>query len=199
MEITAGQVKELREKSGAGVMDCKKALTESNGDVEKAIEILRKKGIASAQKRIGRTTSEGIIESYIHPGNRLGVLVEVNCETDFVAKTKQFREFVKDIAMQVAAASPLAVTRDNLDKEIVEKEKEIYRAQVKDMNKPENVKEKIVEGKLEKYYQEVCLMEQQFIKDTNKSVNDILMETIGKIGENIAIKRFMRFRLGEDI
>lgn len=199
MEITAAQVKELREKSGAGIMDCKKALAEADGDIEKAFDSLRKKGIAAAQKRIGRATSEGVIESYIHPGNRLGVLVEVNCETDFVAKTNEFRAFVKDIAMQVAAANPIAVTRETIDKEIVEKEREIFLSQVKEMNKPEHVMEKIVEGKLEKFYQEVCLMEQQFIKDTNKSVKDILMETIGKIGENIAIKRFARFRLGEDV
>ena len=198
MEITAAQVKELREKSGAGIMDCKNALSETGGDIEKAFDGLRKKGIAAAQKRIGRATSEGIIESYIHPGSRLGVLVEVNCESDFVAKTKEFKAFVKDMAMQIAAANPLAVTREGLDRAVVEKEKEIYRLQAKELNKPENITEKIVEGKVEKYYQEVCLVEQQFIKDTNKSVNDVLMETIGKIGENISIKRFSRFRLGDD-
>lgn len=198
MEITAAQVKELREKSGAGIMDCKEALVETDGDIEKAFDSLRKKGIAAAQKRIGRATSEGAVESYIHPGSRLGVLVEVNCESDFVAKTKEFKEFVKDMAMQIAATNPLAVTREGLDQAVVEKEKEIYRLQAKELNKPEHVTEKIVEGKVEKYCQEVCLMEQQFIKDTNKSVNDVLMGTIGKIGENISIKRFSRFRLGED-
>ena len=198
MEITAAQVKELREKSGAGIMDCKNALTETDGDIEKAFDSLRKKGIAAAQKRIGRATSEGVVESYIHPGSRLGVLVEVNCESDFVAKTKEFKEFVKDVAMQIAATDPLAVTREGLDQAVVEKEKEIYRLQAKELNKPEHITEKIVEGKVEKYCQEVCLMEQQFIKDTNKSVNDVMMETIGKIGENVSIKRFSRFRLGED-
>lgn len=198
MEITAAQVKELREKSGAGIMDCKEALVETDGDIEKAFDSLRKKGIAAAQKRIGRATSEGAVESYIHPGSRLGVLVEVNCESDFVARTKEFKEFVKDMAMQIAATNPLAVTREGLDQAVVEKEKEIYRLQAKELNKPEHVTEKIVEGKVEKYCQEVCLMEQQFIKDTNKSVNDVLMGTIGKIGENISIKRFSRFRLGED-
>ncbi len=198
MEITAAQVKELREKSGAGIMDCKNALTETDGDIEKAFDSLRKKGIAAAQKRIGRATSEGVVESYIHPGSRLGVLVEVNCESDFVAKTKEFKEFVKDVAMQIAATDPLAVTREGLDQAVVDKEKEIYRLQAKELNKPEHITEKIVEGKVEKYCQEVCLMEQQFIKDTNKSVNDVMMETIGKIGENVSIKRFSRFRLGED-
>ncbi len=198
MEITAAQVKELREKSGAGIMDCKNALTETDGDIEKAFDSLRKKGIAAAQKRIGRATSEGVVESYIHPGSRLGVLVEVNCESDFVAKTKEFKEFVKDVAMQIAATDPLAVTREGLDQAVVEKEKEIYRLQAKELNKPEHITEKIVEGKVEKYCQEVCLMEQQFIKDTNKSVNDVMLETIGKIGENVSINRFSRFRLGED-
>jgi len=198
MGISASQVKELREKTGAGVMECKKALAEVDGDVTKAIDILRKKGIAAAQKRLGKTSSEGGIEAYIHPGNRLGVLVEVSCETDFAAKTKEFRNFVKDIAMQVAAANPIVVTREQLDKNIVDKELEIYRSQARELKKPEHIVEKIALGKLEKFYQEVCLIEQQFIKDPAKSVKDILLELIGKVGENISIKRFTRYRLGGD-
>jgi len=198
MGISASQVKELREKTGAGVMECKKALAEVDGDVTKAIDILRKKGIAAAQKRLGKTSSEGGIEAYVHPGNRLGVLVEVSCETDFAAKTKEFRNFVKDIAMQVAAANPIVVTREQLDKNIVDKELEIYRSQARELKKPEHIVEKIALGKLEKFYQEVCLIEQQFIKDPAKSVKDILLELIGKVGENISIKRFTRYRLGGD-
>lgn len=198
MGISASQVKELREKTGAGVMECKKALTEADGDVTKAIDILRKKGIAAAQKRLRKTTSEGGIEAYVHPGNRLGVLVEVSCETDFAAKTEEFRNFVKDIAMQVAAASPIVVIREQLDKDVVDKEMEIYRSQARELKKPEHIVEKIALGKLEKFYQEVCLIEQQFIKDPAKSVKDILLELIGKVGENISIKRFTRYRLGGD-
>jgi len=198
MGISASQVKELREKTGVGVMECKKALTEADGDVTKAIDILRKKGIAAAQKRLRKITSEGGIEAYVHPGNRLGVLVEVSCETDFAAKTEEFRNFVKDIAMQVAAASPIVVIREQLDKDVVDKEMEIYRSQARELKKPEHIVEKIALGKLEKFYQEVCLMEQQFIKDPAKSVKDILLELMGKIGENISIKRFTRYRLGGD-
>ncbi len=198
MGISASQVKELREKTGAGVMECKKALTEADGDVTKAIDILRKKGIAAAKKRLRKTTSEGGIEAYVHPGNRLGVLVEVSCETDFAAKTEEFRNFVKDIAMQVAAASPIVVIREQLDKDVVDKEMEIYRSQARELKKPEHIVEKIALGKLEKFYQEVCLMEQEFIKDPAKSVKDILLELMGKIGENISIKRFTRYRLGGD-
>ena len=198
MGISASQVKELREKTGAGVMECKKALTEADGDVTKAIDILRKKGIAAAQKRLRKISSEGGIEAYVHPGNRLGVLVEVSCETDFAAKTEEFRNFVKDIAMQVAAASPIVVIREQLDKDVVDKEMEIYRSQARELKKPEHIVEKIALGKLEKFYQEVCLMEQQFIEDPAKSVKDILLELMGKIGENISIKRFTRYRLGGD-
>ena len=198
MGISASQVKELREKTGVGVMECKKALAEADGDVTKAIDILRKKGIAAAQKRLRKITSEGGIEAYVHPGNRLGVLVEVSCETDFAAKTEEFRNFVKDIAMQVAAASPIVVIREQLDKDVVDKEMEIYRSQARELKKPEHIVEKIALGKLEKFYQEVCLMEQQFIKDPAKSVKDILLELMGKIGENISIKRFTRYRLGGD-
>ncbi len=198
MDISASNVKELREKTGAGIMECKKALIESNGDIQKAIDVLRKSGIAAAQKKVGRTTSEGIIEAYIHPGSRLGVILEINCESDFVGKTEIFINFAKDIAMQIAATNPIAVTKDDLNKDVVEKELEIYRFQAKEMKKPENIIERIASGKLEKYYQEVCLLEQQFIKDADKTVKDILTETISKVGENITIRRFSRFRLGED-
>lgn len=198
MGISASQVKELREKTGAGVMECKKALAEADGDITKAIDILRKKGIAAAQKRLRKTTSEGGIKAYVHPGNRLGVLVEVSCETDFAAKTEEFRDFVKDIAMQVAAANPIVINREQLDKDVVDKEMEIYRAQARELKKPEHIVEKIALGKLEKFYQEVCLIEQQFIKDPAKSVKDILLELMSKVGENISIKRFTRYRLGGD-
>jgi len=198
MGISASQVKELREKTGAGVMECKKALAEADGDITKAIDILRKKGIAAAQKRLRKTSSEGGIEAYVHPGNRLGVLVEVSCETDFAAKTEEFRDFVKDIAMQVAAANPIVINREQLDKDVVDKEMEIYRAQARELKKPEHIVEKIALGKLEKFYQEVCLIEQQFIKDPAKSVKDILLELMSKVGENISIKRFTRYRLGGD-
>jgi len=198
MGISASQVKELREKTGAGVMECKKALAEADGDITKAIDILRKKGIAAAQKRLRKTSSEGGIEAYVHPGNRLGVLVEVSCETDFAAKTEEFRNFVKDIAMQVAAANPIVINREQLDKDVVDKEMEIYRSQARELKKPEHIVEKIALGKLEKFYQEVCLMEQQFIKDPAKSVKDILLELMGKVGESISIKRFTRYRLGGD-
>lgn len=198
MGISASQVKELREKTGAGVMECKKALAEADGDITKAIDILRKKGIAAAQKRLRKTSSEGGIEAYVHPGNRLGVLVEVSCETDFAAKTEEFRNFVKDIAMQVAAANPIVINREQLDKDVVDKEMEIYRAQARELKKPEHIVEKIALGKLEKFYQEVCLIEQQFIKDPAKSVKDILLELMSKVGENISIKRFTRYRLGGD-
>jgi len=196
MSITADDVKQLREKTGAGVMDCKMALKETNGDIEKAVENLRKKGIASAEKRSGRETKEGLIESYIHPGNRLGVLVEIKCETDFVAKTDEFKAFTKNIAMQVAAANPKVVTRDQLPPEEIEREMSIYKSQAQLQNKPEPIAEKIALGKLDKYYQEVCLMEQTYIRDPNKTIEELLKELIGKIGENISVKRFARFELG---
>ncbi len=197
MTITAEMVKQLREKTGAGMMDCKKALSESAGDFEKAIEILRKKGLAAAEKKAGRQTSEGLIGSYIHM-DKIGVLVEVNCETDFVARTDDFRQFVKDIAMHIAAANPTYLDRESVPQEVIQKEKEIYREQIK--NKPEHVIERIVEGKLEKFYAEHCLLEQVFIKDPEqkKKVKDILTEMIAKLGENIRIKRFVRFQLGEE-
>jgi elongation factor Ts len=198
MEIPAAQVKALREKTGVGFMDCKKALEETNGDVEKAIESLRKRGIATAQKKAGRKTSEGVIEAYIHPGSRLGVLLEINCETDFVAKTDVFKELARDLAMQVAAANPHAVQREDIPQEFVDKEMEIYKTQARNEGKPDNIIEKMSKGKLEKYYQEICLLEQSFVKDPNKTVKDYLTECIAKLGENIVVKRFIRFQLGEE-
>ena len=197
MDITASMVKDLREKTGAGMMDCKKALTETKGDMDKAITKLRELGLAKAAKKAGREANEGIIHAYIHPGDKLGVLVEVNCETDFVARTDDFKALCKDIAMQIAAANPLVVRREELDQEKINAEREIYKAQALKEGKPEKIVEKIVDGRLEKYYQEVVLMEQAFIKDQDKTVNDILTEAIAKMGENMSIKRFVRFRLGE--
>jgi len=196
-EITAQLVKELREKTGAGMMDCKKALAESGGDLEAAVKHLREQGIAAASKKAGRTTSEGIIFSYIHPGDKLGVLVEINCETDFVARTDDFREFAKDIAMQIAAADPRVVERDQLDNNAIEAEKDVYRAQAVTEGKPEKVIEKIVNGKLDKFYAEVCLLEQPFVKDNDRTVGDLVTEIIAKLGENINVRRFARYRLGE--
>jgi elongation factor Ts len=195
--ISAAMVKQLREKTGAGMMDCKNALSEVEGDIEKAIELLRKKGLATAQKRAGRALSEGIIQSYIHMNGRLGVLVEVNCETDFVAKNEDFQEFAKNIAMHIAASNPLGITPEDVSEEIIEKEKEIYRAQALDMGKPENVTDKIVEGKLNKFYQESCLLNQPYVRDTDMSVADLLNGLIARIGENISIKRFVRYQIGE--
>ena len=197
MDISAAQVKELREKTGSGMMDCKMALAESGGDTEKAIEILRKKGMSTAAKRMGKTTKEGTIASYIHPGSRLGVLVEVNCETDFVAKTDDFKNFVKDICMQIAGANPLVIEKSEVQEEDIEKEREIYRTQARNEGKPEKILDKIVDGKLEKYYEEVCLLNQAWIKDPQKSIKGLLDEVIGKLGENIVIRRFARYRLGE--
>lgn len=194
--ISAELVKNLREKTGAGMMECKKALTESNGDFEKAIDILRQKGLASAQKKSGRTASEGLIESYIHMG-KLGSMVEINCETDFVARTDDFKNLAKDIAMHIAAANPLYLSREDVPQEVLEREKEIYRAQV--TNKPPQIVEKIVEGKLEKFYTDFCLLDQIFIKDTEQKlkIKDLVTEKIAKLGENIIIRRFARFQLGE--
>lgn len=197
MSISAATVKSLREMTGAGMMDCKEALIQCNGDIEKAIEYLRKKGMASAQKRIGRDTKEGVIYSYIHPGNRLGVLVEVNCETDFVAKTEDFQAFARNVAMQIAATNPIAVNREGVSKEVIQKEMEIFRAQVQDSKKPESVIEKIVQGKLEKFFQEVVLVEQSYVRDPGKTVQEYLLEVSGKLGEAISIRRFVRFQLGE--
>lgn len=195
--ISANLVKELREKTGAGMMECKKALQSSGGDIEKAVQFLREQGQARAASKAGRTAKEGIVYSYIHPGDRLGVLLELNCETDFVARTEDFRNLAKDLAMQIAAASPLVVTREELPAELVEKEREIYRHQAKNEGKPEKILDRIVEGKLEKYFQETVLMEQIFVKDQNLTVKELLNSAVAKLGENIVPRRFVRFRLGE--
>ena len=195
--ISANSVKELREKTGAGMMDCKKALEKTDGDMQKAVDYLREQGITKAAKRADKVAKEGIVYSYIHPGSKLGALIEINCETDFVARTADFEQLAKDIAMQVAATNPLAVNRTDLRQDVVEHEKEIYRNQARNEGKPEKIIDKIVEGKLEKYFQEVCLAEQPYIKDQDRTVKDRISESIAKIGENITIKRFVRFRLGE--
>jgi elongation factor Ts len=199
MEISAVQVRDLREKTGAGMMDCKKALTETQGDFEKAIEFLRKKGIASASKKAGRATKEGSVSSYIHGEGRVGVLVEINCETDFVARTEQFRAFTKDVAMHIAAANPQYVRPEEVPAEVLAKEKEIAIAQMQATNKPAAVLEKIAEGKIKKFYEDSCLMNQMFVKDPNKTVDQLLKEAIAALGENISIRRFARFHLGEGL
>ena len=196
--ITASMVKQLRDRTGAGMMDCKRALTECDGDLEKAIEVLRKTGASAVAKRAGRVAKEGGIASYIHPGDKLGVLVELNCETDFVARTEVFRKFARDIAMQVAAADPLVIQREAIAKERLEKERDVYRARARNEGKPEKIIERIVEGRLQKYYQEVCLLEQPFIKDPDKTIQEVLTEISARLGEHIAIGRFARFRLGEE-
>lgn len=196
MQIDATLVKELREKTGVGIMDCKEALKECEGNIEKAIDFLRKKGIATAKKRGGRTTSEGQVQSYIHAGGKIGVLVEVNCETDFSAKTEDFTSFVKDIAMQIAATNPISIDREGIPQEVLEREKEIYLTQARESGKPEKVVEKIVEGKLKKFYSEACLLEQAYVRDPDKTVQDLLNELIAKTGENIVIRRFTRYQLG---
>lgn len=197
--VSAALVKELREKTGAGMLDCKKALEEANGDIAKASELLREKGLAAAANKAGRVATEGLVESYIHAGGRIGVLVEVNCETDFVAKTDQFRDFVKDIAMQIAAANPLYVRRDEVPQEALDKEREILKNQALNEGKPAHIVEKMVEGRMSKYYEEVCLMEQSFIKDPDKTIETLLKEKVATIGENISIRRFVRFELGEGL
>ncbi len=197
MAISAADVKTLREKTGAGMMDCKKALQETDGDIEKAIDYLRKKGVQKVEKKSGRATEQGMVTSYIHPGSRLGVLVEINCETDFVARTDDFQGFAKDIAMQIAAAKPLVVSRDEVDQALIDREMEIYRDQAREQGKPEHVIEKMISGKMEKFYQESVLLEQPFVKDSEKTIEDYLKETIAKLGENMVIRRFVRFELGE--
>jgi elongation factor Ts len=197
LDINATLVKELREKTGVGIMDCKMALAESAGDIQRAIDYLRKKGIATAKKRGGRATSEGQIASYIHAGGKIGVLVEVNSETDFAAKTEDFSEFVKNLAMQIAASNPLAVDREGLPPDVVEREKEIYATQAKESGKPEKVIEKMVEGKMKKFYSEACLLEQPYVRNPDITVQDLLNELIAKTGENIMIRRFTRYQLGE--
>lgn len=197
MEITASLVKELREKTGVGMMDCKKALKESKGDITQAIDYLRKKGIATAQKRGGRTTSEGQIQSYIHAGGKIGVLVEVNCETDFTGKTADLTEFVKNVAMHIAATNPLAIDRDGIPADVLARENDIYYTQAKESGKPENVLDKIVEGKMKKFFAESTLLEQQYVKNPDITIQDLLNEMIAKTGEKIVINRFVRYQLGE--
>ncbi|MEY8382404.1 translation elongation factor Ts [Christensenellaceae bacterium 44-20] len=199
MGITASEVKELREKTGAGMMDCKKVLTEANGDMEKAIELLREKGLAAAVKKSSRIAAEGVVDSYIHMGGKIGVLLEVNCETDFVAKTDEFKALVKDIAMQIAAANPKYLRKEDVDTAELDKEKEILRVQALNEGKPEKIVDKMVEGRIQKYFKEVCLLEQPFVKDPDKSVQDLVTEKIAKIGENISVRRFVRYEMGEGL
>ena len=194
---SAKTVKQLREISGAGMMDCKKALDESNFDIDKAMNILRKNGIAKAKKKAGRDAKDGVIVPYIHPGSKLGVLVEINCETDFVARTDGFQDFSRDVAMHIAATSPISIKREDISKELIVKEKEIYRDQALKSGKPDNIVDKMIEGRLNKFYQENVLLEQNFVKDPDKLISDLLSDTISKLGENIEIKRFSRFQLGE--
>lgn len=197
VEISAALVKQLREKSGAGIMDCKNALKECDGDIQKASDFLRKKGLATAAKRAGRSMSEGVVESYIHMGGKLGVLVEVNCETDFVAKNDDFKEFTKNVAMQIAATGPVGIREEDVPEEIVNREREIYRGQALEMGKPEKMIEKIVEGKMNKFFKENCLMNQTYVRNPELTIADLINELIAKIGENITIKRFERFQIGE--
>ncbi len=197
MEISAAAVKELREKTGAGMMDCKKALTEAGGDTTKAEEWLRQKGLSAAAKKAGRVASEGAVGSYVHLGGKIGVLVEINCETDFVARNEVFQQFVKDVAMHIAASAPLFLKREDVPSDVVEKEKAIYREQLREQGKPEKVWDKILEGKLDKFYKDVCLVDQPFVKDPDKSIQQLTTDMVAKIGENIQIRRFTRYQLGE--
>jgi len=198
-EVTAQAVKELREKSGAGMLDCKKALVESGGDHEKAIDWLRQKGLSAAAKKSGRAASEGTVESYIHAGGKIGVLLEVNCETDFVAKTDDFRSLVKDIAMHIAAAAPISVRREDVSPDVVARESEIYKQQAIDSGKPANIAEKMVAGRIDKFFKEQCLLEQQFVKNPDITIQQLITEKVSKIGENIVIRRFVRMQLGEGL
>lgn len=197
MEISMELVRDLREKTGVGIMDCKKALLETSGDVEKATEWLRKKGLATALKKASRATKEGVVHSYIHAGGKIGVLVEVNCETDFVARTEEFQGFVRDLGMHIAAVNPMFVSKDQVSPEVLAKEKEVYMEQAKESGKPANVIDKIVEGKIERYLSEICLVDQPFVKDPEKTIKDIITGLVAKLGENISISRFARFQLGE--
>ena len=197
-EIKSEQVKELREKTGAGMMDCKQALAASGGNIEKAIDYLRKKGAATAEKRADRITNQGLVEAYIHAGGRIGAIVEVNCETDFVAKTDDFRALAKDLAMQIAAMSPRYIAREDVSRETIDHELEIYRTQARNEKKPEQVVERVANGKLEKYFQEVCLLEQTFIKDSGRTVKDLILDLTAKTGEKVTVRRFRRFHLGEN-
>ncbi len=198
MSITMEEVKTLRHKTGAGVMDCKKALQETGGDIDKAVEYLREKGIAAASKKAGRTAAEGIVSSYIHMGGKIGVLIEVNCETDFVAKNEKFKELVHNLAMQVAASEPEFVSREEVPEEEIEQERKILRQQALAENKPEHVIDKMVEGRLEKFFEAKCLMEQPYIKDNDQTIKDLIMENIAQLGENIVVNRFARFAVGEE-
>lgn len=198
MTISAELVKDLRQQSGGGILDCKQALTETNGNLERAIEFLRKKGLAMAAKKKERATSEGSIGSYIHPGGKIGVMVEINCETDFVAKTDEFQALVKDIAMHIAAVNPQYLSTEDIPQEVIDKEKEIFSSQAKESGKPEKIIDRIVEGKLEKFYGETCLLEQSFVKELDQTIKDILAAAVAKLGENISIRRFERYQLGQD-
>ena len=198
MDIDVSLVRDLRQKTGAGIMDCKRALKEAGGNIDKAIEFLRQKGLAKAAKRVGQRADEGLIGSYIHAGGRIGVLVEINCETDFVARTQEFKDFVKDIAMHIAAADPQYLTREDISEEIIQKEKHILKMQALEMGKPEKVIDRIVEGKLERFFSEVCLLEQAYVKDLDVTVEDLVTSLTGKIGERISIRRFTRYQLGEE-
>jgi len=197
MEVSADSVKELREKTGAGFMDCKKALAESAGDVEKAIDYLRKKGVAAAAKKSSRAAADGAVGAYVHPGGKIGVLLEINCETDFVARNAEFQTLLKDVAMQIAAANPRFVRREDVSAEEFDREKAIYRQQALDSSKPEKIVDKIVEGKMERFYSEVCLLEQPFIKDPDRKISDLINDAIARLGENILVRRFARYQLGE--
>jgi elongation factor Ts len=199
MDIDASSIKDLRQKSGAGIMDCKRALTEAKGDIDKAIEVLRRRGLALAAKRGARRADEGLVGSYIHPGGRIGVLVEVNCETDFVARTQEFKDFVKDISMHIAASDPRFLAREDIPEEVIEKERNILRMQALDMGKPEKVVDRIVDGRMEKFFSEVCLLEQAYVKDLDVTVGNLLNSLMGKIGERISIRRFTRYQLGEEV
>lgn len=196
MEITMLMVKELREKTGAGILDCKEALKTTEGNIEKAIDYLRKKGILAAARRAGRAVQEGLVEAYVHMGGKIGVLVEVNCETDFVAKTPDFKDFARNLAMHIAATNPLCIQREELSSEILEKEREIYREQAMESGKPEKIIDKIVQGRMEKFYKEVCLLEQPYVRDPNITIKDLLNQMIAKLGENTTIRRFTRYQLG---
>jgi elongation factor Ts len=199
MEVNASTVKELREKTGAGVMDCKKALSECAGDLEQAVDYLRRKGLAAAAKKTSRVAAEGLVGAYIHAGGKIGVMVEVNCETDFVARTPEFQALLKDLAMQVAAASPRYVRREEVSPDELEREREIYRRQALDSGKPEKIAEKIVEGKVDRFYSEICLLEQAFIKDPDRKVGDLVQDAVARMGENIQVRRFMRYQVGEGV
>jgi elongation factor Ts len=199
MEVSASTVKDLREKTGAGVMDCKKALAECAGDLEKAVDYLRRKGLAAAAKKMGRVAAEGLVGAYIHAGGKIGVMVELNCETDFVARTPEFQALLKDLAMQVAAASPRYIRREEVSPEELERERDIYRRQALDSGKPEKIADKIVEGKMDRFYSEVCLLEQAFIKDPDRKVADLLQDAVARLGENVQVRRFMRYQVGEGV